>query len=372
MELSQINETLTLLFQLSEKQFAFLRNFEQYTFLDQSEFQIVKRNYKNVLKQISALLEKLNQELEIYQTPEKVKDLRGEILCRVFDEAANAILGILKMGSPLLGALPWKKGAGKNVMWVIENLITCKSEVFSEGQDVILESGADERLAVIPWSAYRSQFMISGMAKSLVKEEEYPEVIKRSMLHSLKILANQISSHMYKTNQHGLVALDEAIADSNTYATQDRTDLKDWRANVFDPGVPVELSFDTLRNDLSDIYKNCGERPNFATVSPATMNQIGKLFQLTSQDSTPRFVMFDGCKFVEDKNAPEGTIYYLNTNYVYMEYLSNWDVEDSHLGLRAQWLAKQGDCDVGILSTYIQLVVEKPNTCGVRKNILIS
>ena len=100
-------------------------------------------------------------------------------------------------------------------------------------------------------------------------------------------------------------------------------------------------------------------------------------------------IRFDGCSFVEDKDCPEGTIYYLNTDVVELQYLAldepamggsdemvDADITDGvdqiPLGIRIEALARTGDADKVMVKVYPQLVVKRPNMCGTRKSVAYS
>jgi hypothetical protein len=50
---------------------------------------------------------------------------------------------------------------------------------------------------------------------------------------------------------------------------------------------------------------------------------------------------------------------------------ANDGVESLPLGLQVEMLAKTADVDSAFMKSYIQLKVERPNSCGVRKNVAV-
>ena len=147
--------------------------------------------------------------------------------------------------------------------------------------------------------------------------------------------------------------------------------------------------------------KNGGVKPNVALVGPETFNAVGALFDPAKfymyqtmkvmsgageieLEGGVGAIKFDGCYFVEDKDATEGKIYYINTDTVDVNYLPLVDIDGDDesqeammtdgveaipLGMRVEVLARTGDADKVMLKTYAQLRVRRPNQCGVRKNV---
>ena len=313
----------------------------------------------------------------------------------------------------LLKLLGFKKGQGKNVAGVMEGN-GAVAESFAEGADAT-DFGSDSQAAVInPWGLYRANFHVSGLAAAASATSATPqgniELWGRNIVNAGTKLADLLGTDLYTGNAaNKIVGLDEAIGSvSNTYATIDRAATAIWRPYVVDPGVATALSFTQIRTDLATIYTNSGTRPDIAMVHPNVLTQIGALFDPQKQymyrtdtimtmgergkvdfEGGVGAIHFDGCWFVEDRLATSGKIYYLNTEYCWIEYLPldladipglddevlEMYVDDGYgvtpLGARVEMLAKTGDSDKAQMKTYVQLWVGRPNACGVRKNVAV-
>ncbi len=95
-------------------------------------------------------------------------------------------------------------------------------------------------------------------------------------------------------------------------------------------------------------------------------------------------VMVDNCMFVKARKATANQIYYLNSNYVHFETLPDstyppevYSMVQATDGYGAvpfdfhyEMLAKTGPSSKAEVLAQMQLVVTRPNACGVRKNVL--
>lgn len=314
-----------------------------------------------------------------------------------------------------LAMLSKKPGEGKNVAWGAQG-DGAIAEAFTSGDDASNFASDSQTSAILPWAAYRSNFHVGTLAKSAARTSRTPEgnieLYARDIVDGSAALASQLNAHLY-TGQSGqtpgqIVGLDEAIGlANNTYATIDRSAGGNafFRPYVVDPGSSTALSFAQIRTDLAEIYKKGGARPNIAFVGPTTFQAVAalfdpnKLFLVQSQgvdamkamayDGGSGSLMFDGCLFVEDKDATEGKIYYVNTDAADVQYLPiddaamgandesmDMDLTDMFdaipLGMRVKALATASDSDKVMMFVYPQLRVRRPNQCGVRKNVKYS
>ncbi|MDI3282122.1 phage major capsid protein [Polyangium sp. 15x6] len=315
--------------------------------------------------------------------------------------------------SVLLSTLRAVPGEGKNVAWAAEKS-GALAESFAEGADASNFGSDGQDQAILTWGQYRSNFHVSGLAQAASRTSRTPagniDLWRRNMMNGVMALADLMNQELYSGNAaNKFVGLGQAIGlTNNTYATIDRTVSGNeyWQPYVADPGSATALTFDQIRTDLATIYTNSGSRPDVAFCSPFVLNKLGSLFdpQKFYMYSTDRVVTakgqvqleggvgaikFDGCVFIEDKDATESTIFYVNSEFVEIEYLPlaapvlgmNDEVmdmgmsdgfEDIPLGLRMEMLAKTGDSDKAQMKTYVQLAVRRPNACGVRKNVDIA
>ena len=304
-------------------------------------------------------------------------------------------------------------GEGKNVAWAAES-DGAVSEYYLEGADAANFAADGQSSAILPWSSVRSNFSVSGLAKAAARSSRTPEgnieLIARDIVNASAALADKINKGLFVglsgQNPEQINGLDVAVGtDNNTYAGIDRSQVANafWKPYVVDPGSSTALTFKQIRTDLAEIMKKGGVKPNIALVGPGTMTAVAALFDpqkfymyqtmkvmgadgMVELEGGVGAVKFDGCYFVEDKDATEGKIYYLNTDAVEVEYLPHGeemlgsedetmdaDMTDGFdaipLGMRVEALAKTGDADKAMLKIYTQLKVRRPNQCGVRKNV---
>lgn len=313
--------------------------------------------------------------------------------------------------SLLLSLLAKLQGEGKNISWAAEGDGAAAAYV-AEGAAAVTPTVDTQAPALLLWSIVRSEFSVTDFAKSAASTSRTPEgnidLIARNMLNASATLASKINVGLF-TGASGqtpgqIVGLAEAIGlDSNTYANIDRSTAVYWRPYVVDPGSATALTKAQIRLDLASIMKKGGVKPNFAFVGPSTLVAVKAVLDpqimytvqsqqvmgangLVNIEAGVSRVDVEGCTFVEDKDCPEGLIYYINTDAVHVEYLPyvqsfmNDDameldatdgVDSLPLGMKVEALARVGSADLVICESQIQLVVKRPNMCGVRKNVAV-
>lgn len=313
----------------------------------------------------------------------------------------------LNRRSALLKLLPLVQGEGKNCAWSAEGSGQV-AENYSEGADASNFGSDSQNEALLSWGHYRSNFHVSGTARRTAATSRTPmavqNLIGRNMQNALTVLVSTINQALYTGAGTGttIAGLDVAVADdANTYAGLDRGTKSFWRPNVVDPGAPTNISFAQIRSDLGTIYDACGETPDIAVCSTAVFNAVADLFtenrRWVQDVTTARGAVkldagyggleVDGCVFIRDKDATANQIYYLNSSHVHIEYLPleasimealgemgvMLEANDGYgswpLGILIHALAKNGDSDRYEALTNLQLVVDRPNSCGARLNV---
>lgn len=311
----------------------------------------------------------------------------------------------------LLRMLPMKIGSGKNVAFVAENT-GILVENYSEGADVTNLGSDSQEQVLLSWAQNRANFHVSGLASATAVGSVTPvgnlELWARNMENASMGLASFLNAQAYTGAGTGtlIAGLDVAIGTTgNTYGGINRAVSTYFNPNVFNAAGPaVALSFSQIRSDLQAIYIASGSRPDVAMCHPNVMTKLAALFDpqkqylfLTDKVETAagKFeleggiggIKFDGCVFVEDKDATDGCIYYLNTNHVRLEVLpmdlarvpgmsdeimrvvGNDGFGPLPLGFQLEMLAHTGDSDKAMVKSYLQLCVDRPNSCGKRLNI---
>jgi hypothetical protein len=327
----------------------------------------------------------------------------------------SAILGVLAQNvrptvvrtynrrSTLLRTLRIDQGEGKNVAWDLES-DAAVAETFADG-DEVTNFGVDGLFqATLPWGLYRSNFKVGDLARAAAKSSRTPTGLlrlwARNLVNAITKNASTINKALFAGGgANSIIGLDTALDDSNTYAGVDRTQPAStgFRASVIDPGQPTVTGIASVRDDLRQVFEKSGVQPDIAICSPALYNRLGAQFDDSRRrvqdittargqvhlDGSVGGIEIDGCVFMRDKDATPGRIYYLNTDAVHIEYLpQDTDVEvpgttqeqtedgfgTVPLGMVAEPLAKTGDAMKAHVKVFLQLVVEAPHMCALRKN----
>jgi len=308
--------------------------------------------------------------------------------------------------------LPMRVGAGKNVAFVAESS-GAVFENYSEGADAANFGSDAQDQGLLSWATYRSNFHVGGLAQATAIGSGSPmgnlELWARNMTNSATALASGINAKIYTGPGTGseIAGLDVAIGSiTNTYATIDRVTKTYFQPSLFNSAGPAAaLTFAQIRSDMQAIYIASGMRPDVAFVHPNVLTKMAGLFDPQKQytfvvvpdvsTAAGKFTLeggiggirFDGCTFVEDKDATDGKIYYVNSQHAFLEVLpmnlSNIPGMNDEIlsvvgddgfgplpfGFQLEMLAHTGDSDKAMMKSYIQLCVDRPNTCGVRFNV---
>lgn len=308
----------------------------------------------------------------------------------------------------LLRLLTIVKGEGQNCSFVPEQ-DGAVAENFADGADAANFGSDGQAPATQGWGLYRSLIHVTGLAQAASATARTPlgnlALWARNGINSSAKLASTINKALFNGAGTGttIAGLDVAIGSAtNTYFGIDRSQAGNayFRPTVIDPGSLTAPTFASIRDDLRQIYEASGENPDVAVCPPSVFNIVGGLFDATrrqvDQVMTARGVVrldfgfqaleVDGTLFVKDKDATASRIYYLNTNHVRLEYLpavqppgvpaapvaANDGFGQVPLGMTYEMLAKLGDSDRAQVKSYAQLVVDRPNACGVRLNVATS
>lgn len=302
----------------------------------------------------------------------------------------------------LLKLLPIIRGEGKNCAWVAESSGAI-AENYAEGADATNFGSDAQAGAVLPWGLYRAPMHVTKLAMDTAKTASSPggnkQLWARNIVNSAAALAALVEDDAFNGAGTGtlLAGLDVAIGDdTNTYASIVRGSSAYWKPYVIDPGSATPITLGLIRTDIGAIYDSCGESPDIAVAPTAVFNKIAGMFDPNRRwttidtargritlDAGYEGIQVDNCMFVKSKDATAGQIYYLNSNYVHFETIPDAEVpneildavtaDDGYGGLPLDMsfepLAKNGPSSRGEVLTTIQLVVDKPKACGVRKNV---
>lgn len=330
------------------------------------------------------------------------------VLAQVY---SGDIVEQINYASTLLKILPVVDDAGRNVAWATKAGGAIAESYTEATLEVTNFGSAAQDDAILPWTFYRSAFHVSGPAMAMAASTATPAANVRlwaeNMLESVSKLTSKINVDLFTGASAGvIVGLEEAIGDvANTYATIDRSNGANayWRPYVADPGVATAITLDQIRKDLQNIKVQSGYYCDWAVVSPNLLRKIATLFDASKQyvyetvrtTNGPRgkveleggigAIRFDGCLFVDDKDCPDGEIFYLNTKYVkiarlpfgssltdHRDMMSTDGISQIALPIRMELLAHTADADKAFMKSYLQLKVTRPNSCGVRYNVAVA
>lgn len=293
-------------------------------------------------------------------------------------------------------------GEGKNCAWVPE-ADGHLGENYTDGQ-AAANFGSDAQAgATLSWGLYRSNFHVTKLAQDTAATSGSPlgnlMLWGRNMMNASAKLADTIETALFNGAGTGttIAGLDVAIGDAtNTYAGIARSGNTYWQPYTVDPGSATVATFKLIRTDIGAIFDQCGETPDLAICPTAVFNAIAGQFDPNRRwtvvntargkvnlDAGYEGIEVDGCMFVKAKGATAAQIYYINSNYVHVEALPSADVPDEvsravvpddgfgavPLGMVCEPLAKLGPASRAQVLAQCQLVVTRPNACGVRKNV---
>lgn len=323
------------------------------------------------------------------------QEFRGDVVRQINRKCAT-----LKM----LRIVP---GEGKNISWAPE-ADGALAENYAEGADAANFAADAQSAAYLSWSLYRANIHVTKLAMDGAGSSTSPEgnrqLWARHVTNACAKLASTLNGVVYTgagtgTTMSGLAL---AIAADSTYATIDQAANSYFQATVVDPGTDTEVTFALIRDDLRKIYEASGMTPDIAACSPAVFNKVGGLFDSTRRqiDSVRggagmvklefgfQALEVDGTVFFRDKDTTAKCIYYLNTDHVEIQYLPSAEqamlleaaggavqADDGFgsvpLGFEFEMLAKMGPASKAEVLWTGNLVVDRPNTCGVRKHVSV-
>lgn len=323
-------------------------------------------------------------------------------LITLAQEYRGDIVRQINRRTTLLKLLPIVAGGGKNIAWTPE-ADGAIGENYTDGQDAANFGSDEQGSAVLNWGLYRSPFHVTKLAMDAAGSSSTPlgnrALWARNLANASAKLADTLEGVLFDGAGTGttIAGLDVAIGDdTNTYATIVRGTDTWWQPTVVDPGVSTAPTIALIRKDLGTIGDACGETPDLAVCSTAVFNTVAGLFDANRRwnivntargsiqlDAGYEGIEVDGCMFVKAHQATANQIYYINSNYVEIQFLPDAtyppevyqmvNANDGYgsvpLGFHYEMLAKTGPASKAEVLAQMQLVVKKPNACGVRKNV---
>lgn len=321
--------------------------------------------------------------------------------------------------SVLAAALPTEASSnGKNVGWDVE-LSGATAGSYAEGDDVASgELNVDVAVpAMLSWGHYRAAFQISdtqfdAAARSIGSADELVALFEERIMSTGMKLASVINSDLWSgdgtdgsSNPNIVGVQGGALETSGFYANIDRSSYAEWKGNVkANGGIARALTVDLMDQMDADIFTASGVRPNLIVCDPATFRKYKGLFEsvrrvegvgpISRYDTSTSELFYQGIPILRDKDAPAGTMTFLNTNLCSKVYLpssaqslqdvwkarevegvgGNGQGEENATGLPFVIvpLARSGDSSKFMIKCVLNLKVSRPNSMGYIKDISVA
>lgn len=170
---------------------------------------------------------------------------------------------------------------------------------------------------------------VAGGARSLLEDE---------INDAVGNIAEGIANALYSgSGSNNIIGLATAVDSTGTYASIDPGTYTDW-ASIEDTGALADISFEMIREFLTDIEDASGERPDFAVTTPTILDKIKGLFSgydaYVSEVmiggkrimlSGARAVQVEGIYVVGDPRCTSGTMYALNSGHIALRSMPHKD-----------------------------------------------
>lgn len=311
----------------------------------------------------------------------------------------------------LLQLLPYMQGSGQNLTWDINYGDAAPADsTLAEGEDVATYNNDTLAPAVLNWGSYSEAVVLTGKALSVAQSTANPRALEDlfgfKFENAINRLTKSIGQDIYTgsgaTNYiHGLTATNGGLKATGTYATIVRGSVAQFAGNellngAIDRPLTQTLMFDTKRA----IYDACGEEIDLIVcdsyqheqyaLSLGSNRRYNQEITLRGQkivlDGGYSALDFCGVPVIKDINCPAGMMLFLNSRHVKMCQLasgpnsvnrSSGEValrgtpEDqfgqmaTQLTARINPLAINGDRFGFQMVLYPQLMVTRPNSCGI-------
>lgn len=330
--------------------------------------------------------------------------------------------------APLISRLMKKRGSGKVVSNVIEiggALITNTAE----GSNAPAGSVDAETAYLLNFGAYDSTVTITQKARRASGTVNQPpsgtgtyqaKFVEQVAKRVVEIFVEMEGDLWGASGANELVSFYDSVGDTtNTYAGINRATPGNefWQPNVFDDGVPTTATMDLIEGDLMEIMTNDFKpgQPDLVVVNPRVFKAIKSSLQgsvsynsgMFSPNAIPKLGVQYGIEelaigstiIVQDAYAPLDSLLYLNSDNVWIEYMpyppdaaqaisdlitpemlnairtalteAGMSGDLMPLDMLIQELGATGSQDSAMLQCYPQVVVDRPNACGMRLNISV-
>ena len=190
--------------------------------------------------------------------------------------------------------------------------------------------------------AYNAEFdlklMISpvpflGMEGAVQQDAAIIPLIEARMNDATNVMMDAMATALYNntTNTQQFIGLPAAVANSGTYGNIDRNSYTWWKSSQYAAGS-VNPTRQNILQYISGTVKNGAEMPSFGVCGFGTWTLLAQDFVGQEQyvitpgggfdgdangpQAAFRALMVAGVPIYPDPYCPEGTVYFLNTNYL--------------------------------------------------------
>ena len=190
--------------------------------------------------------------------------------------------------------------------------------------------------------AYNAEFdlklMISpvpflGMEGAVQQDAAIIPLIEARMNDATNVMMDAMATALYNntTNTQQFIGLPAAVANSGTYGNIDRNTYTWWKSSQYAAGS-VNPTRQNILQYISGTVKNGAEMPSFGVCGFGTWTLLAQDFvgqeqyvitpgagfdgETNGPQAAFRALMVAGVPIYPDPYCPEGTVYFLNTNYL--------------------------------------------------------
>jgi hypothetical protein len=190
--------------------------------------------------------------------------------------------------------------------------------------------------------AYNAEFdlklMISpvpflGMEGAVQQDAAIIPLIEARMNDATNVMMDAMATALYNntTNTQQFIGLPAAVANSGTYGNIDRATYTWWKSSQYAAGS-VNPTRQNILQYISGTVKNGAEMPSFGVCGFGTWTLLAQDFvgqeqyvitpgagfdgETNGPQAAFRALMVAGVPIYPDPYCPEGTVYFLNTNYL--------------------------------------------------------
>jgi hypothetical protein len=308
------------------------------------------------------------------------------------------------------------QGNAKNVAWDV-GFTSAVAASYAEGDDVGSgEMSVDTFVpATLSWGHYRTAFQVSetefdAAAASIGSADALISLFDARIMSSVGVLAAAVNSDLWigdGTDGSGnptIVGLHGgALETTGTYATILRSSYGEWAGNVLSNGsVARPLTVSLMEQMDAQIFARSSLKPNLIVCDPQTFRKYKGLFEslrrfegvsVSQYDTSTSELFFQGIPIHRDKDAPSGTMTFINTDELAKVYLPAspmssedvWKVAQREgegdsgdfvtptgLPFKIVPLAKTGDSLKFMIKVVLNLKVRRPNCMGYISDIDVS